>query len=157
MEKVYDKDFMVFVDYAHEPKSLEYLLKEAKSFAKGRIILLTGSAGGGRDRQKREKMGAVADKYADIVIVANEDPYDEDPQKIIEDVARGVKDKILGKTLFKELDRKKAIALALSLAEKGDVVLIAGKGAEVTIMSKEGPVPHNDKEEVLKTLNKIGV
>lgn len=177
------QDFYVIVDYAFEPNALENVYKtialqilhtclpvggdfttdatqiiqisENRETKKGRLISILGSTGGGRDVARRPKLGALAAKYADVVIVTNEDPYDDDPKEIIDQVAQGVIDfsnaisnksnkisnalpKRLGVNLFKILNRREAIALALKKAQKGDCVLITGKGCEQMIMT--GPV-----------------
>jgi len=93
MEKVIDSPFQVFVDYAFVPEALEKVYQFVKP-EKGRLICVLGSCGGGRDKWKRPILGGIASQYGDIVIVTNEDPYDENPKEIIEAVSAGVKDKI---------------------------------------------------------------
>ncbi|MFH1598608.1 MAG: UDP-N-acetylmuramoyl-L-alanyl-D-glutamate--2,6-diaminopimelate ligase [Patescibacteria group bacterium] len=134
------QDFKVIVDYAHEPRSLESVYQALKPTTLGRTIAVLGSCGGGRDKARRPILGKLAAQYTDIVIVTNEDPYDEDPMTIIEQVAEGAikNGKELDKNLFKILDRRKAINKALSLAQKDDLVIITGKGAEQCIMGRRG-------------------
>ena len=129
------QQFAVVIDYAHTPDSLEALFETYKG---KRIIVVMGSTGGGRDQWKRPAMGKLADKYCDVAILANEDPYDEDPKKILEAIAKGFfnrRPKII-------LDRREAIRAALREAKPGDVVLITGKGTDPYIMG-----PHGSKEE----------
>ncbi|MFC1700799.1 Mur ligase family protein [Patescibacteria group bacterium] len=125
LEIIIKEPFTVIVDYAHTPDALEKVYQTAKLF-NHRIIGVLGSAGGGRDKWKRQEMGKIADKYCDEIIITNEDPYDEDPQKIIDEVANGIKNK----TAIKIIDRQKAIQKALQSAEQGDIVIITGKGCE---------------------------
>ncbi len=152
MELVVKSPFSVVVDYAFTPNALEkvynFLRTEVKKENAGMICVL-GACGGGRDKWKRPILGKTADKYCDRVIVTNEDPYDEDPVKIIDQVAKGVEnpDKIL--------DRRKAISRALQKAVKGDVVVITGKGAEPSIVTTGGEVPWDDRKVVREEHKKI--
>ncbi len=146
------QDFEVVVDYAHTTDSLEKLYQV---FQNSRNICILGGTGGGRDSWKREKMGEIADKYCDEVILTDEDPYDEDPMKIVEDVAKGIvhkKPKII-------MDRRQAIAEAIKMARTGDHILITGKGTDPYIMGPKGTkTPWSDarvaKEELEKFLGK---
>lgn len=114
--------FLVVVDYAHTPDSLLALLE---AYRGRRRICVTGSAGGGRDKWKRPEIGRVAAENADVVIVTDEDPFDDDPAQIAAEVAAGAKGR--AEVI---LDRRLAIRRALSLAQPGDAVILAGKGAE---------------------------
>ncbi len=145
------KPFTVVVDYAHEPVGLETVYRLARSYHPRRLLVILGAAGGGRDRAKRRVMGSLAARYADTVIVTNEDPYDEDPWAIINDVADGAhaegKQENVG--LFRLLDRKEAITTALAHAGEGDLILITGKGSERSMVVAGGlRVPWNDAETV---------
>ncbi|MBU1963556.1 UDP-N-acetylmuramoyl-L-alanyl-D-glutamate--2,6-diaminopimelate ligase [Patescibacteria group bacterium] len=151
------QDYDVIVDYAYEPRSFENILKLIKGslIKEGRLIVVTGSCGGGRDVARRGKMGELAAKYADFVVVTNEDPYDDDPQEIIKDVAEGVKKagKHENVELFSILDREKGIEKALELAKKGDIVLIAGKGCEPVMAVAGGKyMPWDDRDITRKLL-----
>ena len=126
--------FTVVVDYAHTPDSLEKLYQ---AFPERKICVL-GNCGGGRDTWKRKVMGEIADKYCDQIILTNEDPYNEDPQKIIDEMSQGISNKPLEKIL----DRKEAITKAIQSAQKDDVILITGKGTDPYIMG-----PNNTKIE----------
>jgi UDP-N-acetylmuramoyl-L-alanyl-D-glutamate--2,6-diaminopimelate ligase len=125
------QDFSVIVDYAHTADSLE---KVYNVYRGARKIAVLGGTGGGRDTEKRKIMGAIAEEHCETIILTNEDPYDEDPMKIIQDVASG----ITHKTPLIILDRREAIARAIQLAKKGDVILITGKGTDPFIMEADG-------------------
>ncbi len=126
LQKVYSSEFTVYVDYAHTPEALFSVLKALNDNKKGKIICVFG-CGGERDKGKREKMGAVSSAFSDITVLTTDNPRAEAPSDIIEDILRGIDNK---KPVFVEPDRKKAIHLALQKADKGDIVLIAGKGHE---------------------------
>lgn len=153
--------FRVFVDYAHEETSLRAALGTARSLAnsEGKVIVLIGGQGGGRDRAKRALMGAAAAELADVVIVANEDPYDDNPLEIINEIADAAESppaggvgKVRGENLFPIEDRRDAIKKALSLASDGDVVLITGKGAEQTMIVKGKTIKWDDRNVVRECL-----
>jgi UDP-N-acetylmuramoyl-L-alanyl-D-glutamate--2,6-diaminopimelate ligase len=112
------------VDYAHTPDSLENVLRAAREVTRGRLHVVFG-AGGDRDRGKRPLMGEVARRLADRVLVTSDNPRNEEPEAIIDQVIRGA-----GPDAEREVDRRRAIALAMETAEPGDVVVIAGKGHE---------------------------
>lgn len=140
LEIIQDKPFMLVVDYAPEPYALQALYKTLQGWPKNRLIHILGSCGGGRDRARRKILGERAGKEADMVIVTNEDPYDDDPWEIINEVAAGAENagKILDQNLFKILDRGEAIAKAITLARPDDLVLITGKGAEQKMAVADG-------------------
>jgi UDP-N-acetylmuramoyl-L-alanyl-D-glutamate--2,6-diaminopimelate ligase len=116
--------FGVLVDYAHTPDSLDNVLRAAREVTRGRLHVVFG-AGGDRDRGKRPLMGEVARRLADRVLVTSDNPRNEEPEAIIDQIVRGT-----GPTAEREVDRRRAIALAVEGAEPGDVVVIAGKGHE---------------------------
>ena len=144
------QNFTVIVDYAHAPDALEKVFASIKGH-KGKIISVHGGAGR-RDPYTRPIRGEILAKNYDIVIITEDDSRDEDPEKIAAGFIKGATKagKILDKNLFKELDRKKAIELALKTAKKGDVVLILGKGHEKTILRADGP---HDFEDIKVTEN----
>ncbi len=148
------QDFRVFVDYAHEARSMKALLESAPSLAKGRVIVILGAEGGGRDTSKRKPMGELAGELADIVIVSNVDPYEDDPAMIAEDIAIAAesKGKIRDKDLFVIEDREAGIKKALELAKKDDLVLITGKGAEQSITIGGKSLPWDDRVITRKLL-----
>ena len=150
--------FTVVVDYAFEPQALTNLYQVVKQQKPKRIINVLGATGGGRDVWRRSVLGKLAGSQADLVIVTNEDPYDDDPQQIIDQVAAGVlaAGKKLEQNLFKILDRRQAIAKALALAQPGDLVLITGKGSEQAIAGPHGQLfPWDDREVVREELHKL--
>jgi UDP-N-acetylmuramoyl-L-alanyl-D-glutamate--2,6-diaminopimelate ligase len=151
------QDFLVMVDYAPEPNSLAEVYAHIKKIQKNKLIHVLGSAGGGRDKGRRPILGRMAAEVADYVIVTNEDPYDEDPLEIIDQVAEGARrgGKTPGKDLFKLLDRREAIAKAVGLAGEGDFVLITGKGAEQAMVVSGGrKIPWDDRRTVREVLKK---
>jgi UDP-N-acetylmuramoyl-L-alanyl-D-glutamate--2,6-diaminopimelate ligase len=140
--------FTVVVDYAHKPGSLERVLEEARSLARARVICVFG-CGGDRDREKRPIMGRLAAELADVAIVTSDNPRNEDPLAIIEQVLAGAPD------LDVEPDRREAIARAIELAREGDVVLVAGKGHEQGQEIGGLKLPFDDREvarELLRAL-----
>lgn len=139
------QDFEVIVDYAHSPDSLKNLFDGISLFSKKKIITVFGACGQ-RDKTTRPLMGSIIDKNSDVIIITNDDPYGENPEKIAQGVISGIKNKTLGKNLFKILDRKEAIKKAISLAEKGDLVLILGKGAEQWQIFKDKKIPWDDRK-----------
>lgn len=146
LEKIDEgQDFEVIVDYAHSPDSLKSVYKTVKPYIKNKLIAVLGGTGD-RDKTYRAKGGALADEYADIVIITNEDPYSEDPEKIIDQVISGIKNKTLDENLFRISDRKEAIKKAVSLANSGDLVLITGKGSEQLMICGEQKIPWDDRE-----------
>ncbi len=152
--------FTVIIDYAFEPGAVGKLYEVVKLInqAGGRIIHVLGSTGGGRDVARRPKLGELAGKNADIVIVTNEDPYDDDPEIIIDQVALGAErvGKKLGKNLFKILDRRAAIKKALQEAQVDDIVLITGKGSEQAICVAGGEqIPWDDHKVAREILKEI--
>lgn len=152
--------FSVIVDYAYEPVALAKIYETIELVPHRKIIHVLGSAGGGRDIARRPKLGQIAGKLADFVIVTNEDPYDDDPRLIIDQVAVGAEHagKKYDKNLFTILDRREAIARALSLAQKGDIVLITGKGSEQAICLAAGrQMPWDDRQVVREELAKLGL
>ncbi len=148
------QDFEVIVDYAHAPDALEKVFESVKT--EGRIISVHGGAGK-RDHSTRAERGEILGKYSDIVIITEDDSRDEDPKEIAEMFVEGAEraGKVRDKDLLVELDRKKAIEKAVSLAEAGDVVLILGKGHEKTILRNDGAHDFEDikvAEEALAEL-----
>lgn len=138
-------DFSVIVDYAHSPDSFEKLFKDIKPIVKGSLIVLFGSLGGG-DVGKRSIQGKLAGEYADIVVIAEEDDRQEDPEQIMNNIADGAIE--AGKTKDKDLflihDRTEAIRFAVNKAKKGDMVLLLGKGHEKTIEHADGEHPWDE-------------
>ena len=153
-------NFTVIVDYAFEPKAVAKLYETIELIPHNKVIHVLGSAGGGRDVARRPKLGKLVGEKADYVIVTNEDPYDDDPQIIIDQVAVGAEHagKKINHDLFKILDRRKAIKKALSLAKENDIVLITGKGSEQAICVADGKkIKWDDREVAREELGKLEV
>ncbi len=149
MEFIQKEPFGVVVDYAHTPDSLEVVYKTLKKDSQ-KLICVLGAAGGGRDKWKRPEFGRIAEEYCDEVVLTDEDPYEENPEKIMEDVASGIKSK---NKITKVLDRKNGIKTAIEMAEKGDVVVITGKGSEVSMAIAGGiKIPWSDRKIVQELL-----
>lgn len=141
------QDFQAVVDYAHTPDSLAALYTAYP----GRKICVLGNTGGGRDSWKRPEMGRIADEQCDEVILTDEDPYDEDPEQILKAMAAGMRrsPRII-------MDRREAIAAALTRAGSGDSVLISGKGTDPYIMGPGGTkTPWSDANVVREELKKL--
>lgn len=147
------QDFTLIVDYAHSPDSFEKLFKDIKPVVKGKLIVLFGSLGGG-DKGKRPLQGGFAGKYADEVIICEEDDRQEDPKQIMEDIAAGVEKagKVRDKDLFLIHNRVEAISFAVKRAKKGDTVLLLGKGHEKTMEDADGEHPWDEIGEARKAL-----
>ncbi|MDY6821573.1 MAG: UDP-N-acetylmuramoyl-L-alanyl-D-glutamate--2,6-diaminopimelate ligase [Deferribacterota bacterium] len=141
LEKIVDNGIYYFVDYAHTDDALKNVLSTLKGFKKNRLILVFG-CGGNRDKMKRPRMGKIASEFADIIIVTNDNPRNENPDEIINDIRKGINNK---KSVIVEKDRRKAIFIAYSLAKRGDIVLIAGKGHENYQIVKDKKVFFDDR------------
>lgn len=170
--------FTVIVDYAHTPDALQKVYETVKPTVRGKLISVLGATGR-RDKTKRPILGALAGTYADYAFVTNEDPYDEDPQTIIDEVANGIpkgrpkrgrmkvnkesevpfKYRETGEDMWwwRVLDRKEAIARALELARPQDVVLVTGKGAEKVMAVGDKLVPYSDRAVLEELLQKYRV
>ncbi|MFA7319023.1 MAG: UDP-N-acetylmuramoyl-L-alanyl-D-glutamate--2,6-diaminopimelate ligase [Parcubacteria group bacterium] len=161
-----DRGINIIVDYAVTPDSLEKLytlisqikhgpkrtMELSEAVISNKVIAVFGSCGD-RDRGKRPLMGAIVDKNSDYAIVTNEDPYTEDPQQIIDEVAAGIIEKKENENFWKIMDRRAAIRKALQLAASGDVIVVTGKGAEETMMVGDKQIPWNDKKVILEELS----
>ena len=149
------QDFDVIVDFAHTPDSFEKLFKDLKPVVKGKLIVMFGSAGR-RDEAKRAVQGELAGKYADEVVITEEDDRDIDGNQILDQIAAGAikAGKTLDKDLFKILNRTKAINFAIKRASQGDTVLLLGKGHEKTIERADGEHPWDEIGSAKKALAK---
>jgi UDP-N-acetylmuramoyl-L-alanyl-D-glutamate--2,6-diaminopimelate ligase len=146
------QSFAVVVDYAHTPDSLENLLRAARAVTSGRLIAVFG-AGGDRDRGKRPLMGRAGAAGSDLAIVTSDNPRSEDPEAIVAEVLAGVRE---GEEVEVEPDRRAAIALAFARAERGDTVVIAGKGHEQGQEFENGRrVPFDDREVARQELRRL--
>lgn len=150
------QDFDLIVDYAHTPDSFEKLFKDIRPIVKRKLIVMFGSAGR-RDEAKRPVQGELAGKYADEVILTEEDDRDIDGNMILNEVAAGAEKagKVKDKDLFLVLDRASAIRFAVSRAKRGDMVLLLGKGHEKTIERANGENPWDEIGEAKAALAKL--
>lgn len=148
-----DRRLDILIDYAVTPDSFEKLYQTVKPMQiPGTKIIHVFGACGERDRGKRPTLGKIASEYADIIILTNEDPYREDPERIIDEIEVGVTKK-KDETYFRIFDRRAAIAKAIALAEEGDMILVTGKGAEETMAIGDTRVPWRERsviEEILQ-------
>lgn len=143
------KTFTVMVDYAHNPSSLEAILSSIKKYVKGRIICVFG-CGGNRDKEKRPMMGEISGRLADFTVITTDNPRNEDPSIIMKEIEDGVKKT---KGLYKIIEnRKDAIAFAMRIAWKNDLVLIAGKGHETYQELENGKRIDFDERKVVKDI-----
>jgi UDP-N-acetylmuramoyl-L-alanyl-D-glutamate--2,6-diaminopimelate ligase len=177
MEEVIKEPFRVIVDYAHTPDALENVYKtihHSLSTNHYSLICVLGACGGGRDKWKRPKLGKIAATYCDKIILTDEDPYDENPLKIIEEIESGFLQTQNPKparpaggparpaggpetrNCYKILDRREAIKKALELAKPGDTVIITGKGCEPWMCVAGGKkIPWDDREIVRQEYKKL--
>jgi UDP-N-acetylmuramoyl-L-alanyl-D-glutamate--2,6-diaminopimelate ligase len=152
-------DYVGFVDYAHTPESLEAIYKETKpkpniNCENPKLVCVLGAAGGGRDKWKRPKMGEIAARYCDDIILTDEDSYDEDVKNIIGEIRDGIKKTNFPQNhIYEILDRREAIKFAAGLLNPCDVLVTTGKGSEEWIHIANGKkIPWNEKEEVVNAL-----
>ncbi|MBI5306229.1 UDP-N-acetylmuramyl-tripeptide synthetase [Candidatus Wolfebacteria bacterium] len=166
MEIIKTKDFSIIIDYAHEPASLEAVYKavidsklKVNSPAGGsKLICLLGAQGGGRDKWKRLAMGKIAAQYCDEIILTNEDPYDENPSQILSDIKSGISNfQFSISKIYEIIDRKEAIKKAISLAKKGDVVILTGKGGESWMCVENNKKIPWDEKEIVGHILKIDI
>jgi UDP-N-acetylmuramoyl-L-alanyl-D-glutamate--2,6-diaminopimelate ligase len=155
MERIDEgQDFGLYIDFTVTPQSYEATLSTLKAIvpAGKRLLVLTGSCGD-RMKEKRPTVGKIVSTYADVMVVANEDPYTEDPEKIIDEVWAGVDQSHT--QAHRIFDRRKAIEFLLHEAKSGDIVILCGKGSDTTMWVKEGQIPWNEREiakEILKSI-----
>jgi UDP-N-acetylmuramoyl-L-alanyl-D-glutamate--2,6-diaminopimelate ligase len=152
--------FGVIVDYAHSPASLQKVLEVLAPMAAagGRGLIVVFGSAGERDVQKRPMMGRVAGERCRVVVLADEDPRGEDREAILAEIAAGAEEagRLLGRDLFCIPDRRAAIEAAFRHAAPGDIVLLAGKGHEQTIIMGDGPLPWDERSEAIRGLGSLG-
>ncbi len=144
--------YKIIVDYAHSPISLQSFFESLPVAPLGGSLITVFGACGERDPNARPLMGAILDKHSDIIIITNDDPYSEDPQKIANEVMNGIKKKELGQSIYKILDRREALAKALELAKADDTVCVLGKGAEQWQVFANKKIPWDDRRAVREIL-----
>jgi UDP-N-acetylmuramoyl-L-alanyl-D-glutamate--2,6-diaminopimelate ligase len=141
-----DKDRIAIVDYAHTPDALLNILISAKELNPRKLICLFG-CGGDRDKTKRPEMAEISERIADLVVLTSDNPRTEEPESILDDIEKGFKDK---SKIIREIDRKKAIQVAISKLHAGDILVVCGKGHEnYQIIGKE-KFHFDDGEEIEK-------
>jgi UDP-N-acetylmuramoyl-L-alanyl-D-glutamate--2,6-diaminopimelate ligase len=140
------------VDYAHTPDALENLLENTRDLTVGRVILVFG-CGGNRDTSKRPMMGAAAERLADVVFVTSDNPREEDPEAIIDDIMEGLSGS--SEKVFRVTDRREAIGSAVREARPDDIVLLAGKGHENYQVVGKRVLPFSDVDELARAIDKV--
>ena len=154
LEYVQREPFSVVVDYAHTPDSLVRVYELLKRAHRGRLICVLGAAGGGRDKWKRPEMGKIAAEFCDEIILTNEDPYDEDPGRILSEIESGISN--FQGSIFKIIDRREALEKAISRARPGDAVIATGKGSESSIHLARGrTVPWSERKIIEELLAEL--
>jgi UDP-N-acetylmuramoyl-L-alanyl-D-glutamate--2,6-diaminopimelate ligase len=143
-----DTDYSVIIDYAHSPDGLENILRTLNEIKRGRLITVFG-CGGDRDKAKRPIMGRIASELSDISIITSDNPRSEEPEQIVNQIVVGTKGS--KNTIFVEVDRIKAIEMALKKAKEGDIVLLAGKGHETYQILNTGKI-HFDEREIVNNI-----
>lgn len=150
MQKIIlEKGVQVYIDYAHTPAALKAVLKHLERNCKGNLIVVF-SCGGDRDRQKRQEMGRIASKYADIILLTTDNCRSENPATINEEIRSGF---FAAQEYEELLDRKEAILRAIDLAKENDIVLVAGKGHENTQVIGDKVYPFSDYEVIMSYFN----
>jgi UDP-N-acetylmuramoyl-L-alanyl-D-glutamate--2,6-diaminopimelate ligase len=151
LERVIAEPFTVIVDFAHTPGALDRVLSTVRTLADGRLIVVFG-AGGDRDRGKRPRMAEAASRHGDLVVVTSDNPRTEDPESILDDVVAG-----MGEVEWERItDRRDAIRFALDAADRGDVVLLAGKGHETYQVVGTEKRPFDERAIVMSWLDERG-
>lgn len=141
MDYIYDEDYGVIIDFAHTPNAFEHLLSSLRTQTNGRLIHVFGSAGE-RDHSKRPFMGEISSKYSDILVLTAEDPRSEEVNKIIDEIASGIKKK--DAKVFRLPNRRNAIEAAVEMAGKGDLVVITGKAHEKSMTYGHKDLPWDE-------------
>jgi UDP-N-acetylmuramoyl-L-alanyl-D-glutamate--2,6-diaminopimelate ligase len=146
--------FKIIIDYAHNPSSFEELYKTIIRIPHQRVIHVFGAPGGGRDKAKRPEMGKIAAQFANVIILTTDDPYEEPPQQIIEEIKKGILEtNFLTSSLLEIVNRQEAIEKAIELAQPNDIILITGKGCEQKMAIGDRLIAWDDREVVRKILN----
>ena len=152
MERIAGEPCLILRDYAHTPDALERALETLRPLTAGRLIVVFG-CGGDRDRSKRPIMGRIAGTHSDFPIISSDNPRTEDPERIIDEIVAGVP---AGVSHLRVPDRREAIREAISMAQSGDTVLLAGKGHETYQVLGTEKVPFDERDIVLDLLGSKG-
>jgi UDP-N-acetylmuramoyl-L-alanyl-D-glutamate--2,6-diaminopimelate ligase len=147
--------FRVYVDFADSPLSLDNMLSAMRAGTEGRLMVVFGATG--RSDHGREGMGRAAAQHADFFVITTDDPVGEDPAELARCVEAGITGRERGRDYEVVLDRREAIRRALAAAGPGDVVVLAGKGHEQTMLLAGGPVPWDDRAEAEIALRELGL
>ncbi len=147
-----NKPYTVMIDYAHTPDSLRNILQTVKDFVPNRLISVFG-CGGDRDRGKRPQMGKISGEIADITIITSDNPRTEEPIGIIKDIEKGIKETDGQYSIIR--DRTKAIRHAIEIAQKGDIIVLAGKGHETYQIFKDKTIHYDEREIVIEILESM--
>jgi UDP-N-acetylmuramoyl-L-alanyl-D-glutamate--2,6-diaminopimelate ligase len=145
-----DLGFDIIIDYAHTPDGLVNILKTAREFTENRLICVFG-CGGDRDNTKRPIMGDIGTKFSDIAVITSDNPRSEEPMHIIEEILKGTKKE----NYFTIVNRREAIKKAITIAKKGDVIVLAGKGHEDYQVLKEGKIHFDEREVIAEILKEL--
>ncbi len=143
-------NFDIYIDYAHTPDALFSALSSLRPLTDHLTVIF--GAGGDRDREKRPQMGAIADRLADRILLTNDNPRSEDPEAILSDIQKGIKEK----PTLRIPDRKEAIEYALETAKAGEILLVAGKGHETYLIDRDGRHPFSERAIIDKYLERKG-
>ncbi|ODS50871.1 MAG: UDP-N-acetylmuramoyl-L-alanyl-D-glutamate--2,6-diaminopimelate ligase [Halanaerobium sp. 4-GBenrich] len=146
------QDFQIVVDYAHTPDGMKNVLETAAAMEKNKLIVLFG-CGGDRDRSKRPAMAELAEKYADYIIVSNDNPRSENPQQIFSEIKKGFSKKFSAYEII--ADRQKAIEKAIKIAKKDDLVMLLGRGHEKYQVLKDGKIELDDRKVAYQAAEKV--
>lgn len=149
-ESSIDLGFDIIIDYAHTPDGLMNILKTAREFTKNKLICVFG-CGGDRDNTKRSIMGDIGTKMSDIAIITSDNPRNEEPMRIIQEILQGAKKE----NYITIENRKEAIKRAIIIAKKGDVIVLAGKGHEDYQILKEGKIHFDEREVIAEILKEL--
>ena len=149
------QDFVVLVDFAHTPDGLAEVLRSVRASSPDSRVIVVFGCGGDRDKMKRPLMGEIAVSLADVVIVTSDNPRSEDPEAIMSSIIAGIPDHMRHRLLSTDVDRRRAIQRAINIARTGDVVLIAGKGHEVTQTIGAESYPFDDRMVALEMLRSV--
>ena len=147
--------FQLYVDFADSPLSLDRMLSAMRPAARGRLLVMFGATG--RSDHGRAGMGRAAAEHTDFFVITTDDPVGEDPAELARCVEAGVDGRERGRDYEVVLDRREAIRRVIGAAEPGDVVVLAGKGHEQTMMLAGGPVPWDDRAEAEVALRELGL